>query len=423
MKYKAIKGTRDILPDEISGWQDIERAARDIFRKYGYEEIRTPIIEETALFTKSVGEETDIVKKEMFSFQDRGGRDISLRPEGTAAVIRAYIENGLDKVSQFQKLYYLGPMFRAERPQAGRLRQFNQIGVEAIGSTAPALDAEVIKVMAEVLDSAGIKDYVIKLNNLGCREDKKALSADLRKAFSGKEAKLLCDDCRKRLKANPLRILDCKNDSCRTVVRKTFKEADFLCKECRDHFDKVKRFLGLAGVKYEIDPFIVRGLDYYTRTVFEVTSASLGSQDAIGAGGRYDDLTSDMGGPRVGAAGFALGVERMILILEKCSALKAGKAAIELFIATIGDAAYEKAFLLAAALRSEGISCDIDYEGRSLKAQMRRADSLGAGRVLIIGEDELRSGAAVLRDMKTKEQQGVKLEEIVEIMKSKPKVW
>jgi histidyl-tRNA synthetase len=308
-------------------------------------------------------------------------------------------------------------MFRAERPQAGRLRQFNQIGIEAIGSTSPALDAEVVKVMAAVLDSAGIKDYAIKINNLGCREDKKALSAALRKAFSGKEAKLLCDDCKKRLKANPLRVLDCKNDGCRIIVRKTFKETGFLCKECKAYFDRVRSFLDLAGIKYTIDPFMVRGLDYYTRTVFEVTSASLGSQDAIGAGGRYDDLTSDMGGPDVGACGFALGMERMMLVLEKRPAIKSGKPAIEVFIASIGEAAYEKAFVLAGTLRKSGISCDIDYEGRSLKAQMRRADSLGAGSVLIIGEDELRSGEAVLRDMKTKEQKPVRFDEIAQVLK------
>jgi len=414
MKYKSVKGMKDILPSESAAWRAVEDAARAIFGLYGYDEIRTPVVEETALFVKSVGEETDIVRKEMFSFTDRGDRDISLRPEGTAPIIRAYIENNLDKTSQFQKLYYLGSMFRAERPQAGRLRQFNQIGAEAIGSNNPALDAEVMMVMAAILEAAGIKNYTIKINNLGCKIDKKKLSDNLREVFSGKEAKLLCDDCKSRLKANPLRVLDCKNDNCKALVRKAFKETDFLCEDCKRYFDKVRSFLDMAGVKYTLDPFIVRGLDYYTRTVFEVTSSSLGSQDAIGAGGRYDNLVSDMGGPVAGACGFALGMERMMIVLEKSGA--AGKktaSAKEVFIASIGEAAYEKAFLLAVDLRSAGIACDMDYEGKSLKAQMRRADSLGVKFALIIGEDEIRSGAVILRNMGTKEQLSIKFGDIV----------
>jgi histidyl-tRNA synthetase len=417
MQYKSIKGTRDILPSESYIWQAIEDKARNVFARFGYDEIRTPVIEETALFIKSVGENTDIVTKEMFSFVDRGERNISLRPEGTAPVVRAYIENNLDKISQFQKLYYMGPMFRAERPQAGRMRQFHQIGVEAIGSASPALDAEVIRLMTSILDAVGIKDYALRINNLGCQEDKKKLSDALRAALSS-SASLLCEDCRKRLKTNPLRVLDCKNENCKAIIRGSFKSVKFFCEDCDNHFKKVLGFLDSLKVKYTVDPYIVRGLDYYTRTVFEITHGALGSQDAIGAGGRYDSLTSSMGGPELGACGFALGVDRIMLALEKGASEKAVKPGIDLFVSTIGETAYQKAFALLDALRSAGIPADMDYEGRSLKAQMRAADKCGAKFVLIIGEDELARGEALLRDMSTKEQMGVKFEELVGKMKS-----
>jgi histidyl-tRNA synthetase len=420
MDYKAIKGTKDILPGESYVWQDIENKARGVFSSFGYEEIRTPVIEETALFIKSVGENTDIVSKEMFSFVDRGERNISLRPEGTAPVVRAYIENNLDKISQFQKLYYMGPMFRAERPQAGRMRQFHQIGVEAIGSTHPALDAEVIRLLAAILDSVGIKDYSLKLNNLGCADDKKKLSGALKEALSDKE-KALCDDCKKRVKLNPLRVLDCKNENCKTIIRGSFKAAKFLCEDCDAHFKEVLKYLDSLNIKYTIDPYIVRGLDYYTKTVFEVTHGSLGSQDAIGAGGRYDNLTSSMGGPAVGACGFALGLDRIMLALEKTSGEKAQKPRLDVFISTLGENACSKAFTILDALRSSGVSGDMDYEKKSLKAQMRTADRLGARFVLIIGEDELARGEAVLRNMATKEQASVKFEELVNTIKERAK--
>ena len=406
---KAIRGTKDILPGESGVWQEIEKISRDNLKLFGYQEIRTPVIEETALFVKNIGEETDIVSKEMLSFVDRGERKISLRPEGTASIIRAYIENNLDKISQFQKLYYIGPMFRAERPQAGRLRQFHQIGVEAIGSLHPALDAEVIALSAKLLDAAGIKGYKIKLNNLGCTDDKKNLSKMLKEIFSDKKGEHLCEDCKRRIKMNPLRVLDCKNDGCREVVRKTFKEAVFICSECKTHFEEVLKFIHMLNIKYEIDPYIVRGLDYYTRTVFEITHEGLGSKDAIGAGGRYDNLSLDMEGPDVGACGFALGMDRMMMALGKGEELKG----VDIFIATIGDTAYAKAFGILNDLRNNGISCEIDYEKKSLKAQMRGADSIGAKFVLIIGEDEIVKGEAALRDMRTKGQSNIKFENVL----------
>jgi histidyl-tRNA synthetase len=416
MKYKSIKGTKDILPAFTPDWQRIEETSRKIFGLFGYREIRTPIIEEAALFTKSVGEDTDIVKKEMFSFTDRGQRNISLRPEGTAPIVRAYLENNLEKKEPFQKLYYIGPMFRAERPQAGRMRQFHQIGVEAIGSNSPALDAEVISAMIKLLDACGIKNYKLKLNNLGCRDDKKKLSRVLKGIFSDKtNQKLLCEDCKRRAKTNPMRILDCKVESCKAVVREQFKRSDFLCEDCKLHFTDVVRYLKLLKIPYAVDPFIVRGLDYYTRTVFEVTCGELGAQNAIAAGGRYDNLISDMGGPEAGACGFALGFERMMMVsdIQKNSPMRQ-LAPMNVFVATLGAAANEKGFTLLEELRSAGISADIDYGKGSLKSQMRAADSLGAAFVLIIGDDELTKGEAVLRDMKTKEQVSIKFEDIVQ---------
>lgn len=417
---KALRGTKDILPDESSKWQKIEYESRAIFRSFGYSEIRTPIIEETSLFVKTVGEDTDIVKKEMFSFVDRGQRNISLRPEGTAAVVRAYLESDLYKTRIFQKFYYIGPMFRAERPQAGRLRQFHQIGIEAIGSNHPALDAEVINILIKLLEAAGLKNYRLKLNNLGCRKDKGSLSRILKETLSKRQAiNLLCDDCKRRLKTNPLRVLDCKNENCKRVVKDHFKTVEYLCKDCKEHFDEVLRFLNLLKIPYTVDHYIVRGLDYYTRTVFEVTQQNLGAQNAIGAGGRYDNLISDMGGPCLGASGFALGLDRMMLASSANETKMSEKNAIAVFIATIGKAAYDKAFSLLNELRSSKISCDIDYENKSLKSQMRSADKMGARLVLIVGDDEVKKQEAVIRDMQTKEQMNVKFVDIVDSVTQK----
>lgn len=417
MEYRSIKGTKDILPPESGLWQAIEEKARAIFEAFGYSEIRTPVIEETALFVKSVGEDTDIVSKEMFSFVDRGERNISLRPEGTAPIVRAYLEANLHKTDPFQKLYYIGPMFRAERPQAGRMRQFHQIGVEAIGSGLPSMDAEAIKLMTAILDGIGIKDYTVKINNLGCADDKKKLSGALREALSAKE-KTLCDDCKRRVKVNPLRVLDCKNENCRTIVRGSFKAIKFLCETCEKHFKDVLGYLDSLKVKYTVDPYIVRGLDYYTQTVFEVTHGALGAQDAIGAGGRYDNLIKDMGGPSIGAVGFALGMERVMMACQKEAAVSQHAPAQAIYIATIGEQAYKKSFSIANDLRDAGVSCDMDYEGKSLKAQMREADKRKCAFVLIMGEDEMNRGEAVLRNMATKEQVSVKFEEIVDKLRS-----
>jgi len=418
MQYKSIRGFSDVLPDEAAQWQRIESVSRKVFGIFGYREIRTPVVEESGLFIKSVGEETDIVKKEMFAFKDRGDRDIALRPEGTAPIIRAYLEHNIDKTDPFQKLFYIGPMFRAERPQAGRLRQFSQIGIEAIGTSEPATDAEVIRLLVKLIDSVGIKGCELRINNLGCRDDKKKLSAQLKEALSEKSVSaLLCDDCKTRVGTNPLRVLDCKVESCKIVVREKFKNSKFLCADCVNHFGSVLKLLDLLKIKYTLDPYIVRGLDYYTRTVFELTSSSLGAQNAIGAGGRYDNLIKDMGGTDLGACGFAIGLERAILAMAGES--REAVAGPDVFIAALGDEAYRMAFKIADELRCGGVSCGIDHAPKSLKSQMRSADKLGARFTLIIGDDEIKKSAAVLRDMRTKEQTEINFDGIVGNIKEK----
>lgn len=403
-QIKALRGTRDLLPKEAKLWTILENEAKRIFNLFGYEEIRTPIMEETPLFVRSIGEGTDIVEKQMYTFLDRGGRPVALRPEATASAVRAYLEHGMDKLGGLVKLFYIGPMFRAERPQAGRARQFHQIGVEAIGSYSPYLDAEIIDLLSKILDSFSVKDYSIKLNSLGCDNDKKELSRGLRKSIESQITNF-CDDCKARYKKNALRILDCKNEKCQKYIRAIFKGTnDYLCPKCRLHFDSVKDALAILKVDYKLEPYLVRGLDYYTKTTFEVTHQKLGAQDAIAAGGRYDNLVSDFGGPEKGACGFAIGMERTITAIEEAPLINSG---IDIYLATIGEAAYRLGFKLAMELRNSGIAAEMDYEDKSLKAQMRAADKLGARFVGLIGDDEMKGNTVTLRDMKTKEQRAI----------------
>ncbi|NQT07055.1 MAG: histidine--tRNA ligase [Candidatus Omnitrophica bacterium] len=407
---KRLRGMKDILPEEVLLWQYIEKAAKDLFALFGYGEIRTPILEEGSLFTKSIGESTDIVQKEMYAFKDKGGRHVSMRPEGTAPIVRAYIENNLDKAESLTKLYYIGPMFRSERPQAGRQRQFSQIGVEAIGSDSPYIDAEVIALIKLYLERIGLSGYTIKINTLGCSKDKTNIRKALQKFLKDK-TNLLCKDCKARYKKNILRIFDCKEDGCKAVLRTAPKIIDNICSDCKDHFDNVKNALDALKVPYSVDPYIVRGLDYYTRTAFEVTHPNLGAQDAIGAGGRYDNLVRDTGGPKAGACGFALGQDRLILALGKeGSALPA----LGVYIAVLGEEARREGFRLCNELRSNGVSSQMDYQERSLKAQMRQANKKGSKYVAIIGEDELQKGIIVLRDMSNGTQKEIKKDSFVE---------
>jgi len=411
MKYKALRGMEDILPDNISIWQWLEGVAREEFLSYGYREIRTPMLEETALFKRSIGETSDIVTKEMYTFSDRKGRSLTLRPEGTAPIVRSYVEHSLDNTQEEQKLFYIGPMFRSERPQKGRSRQFHQIGVELIGSNSYLADAEVITQMSAMLKKFGLNNFKIKLNSLGCVKDKDAFSKKLKKYLTDNK-KLLCKDCKIRIDKNVLRVLDCKSETCQSVARNAPSILDTLCSDCEKHFIKLKEILKAQGVEFTILKNLVRGLDYYTGTVFEVTHPELGTQDAIGAGGRYDNLIKEFGGPQLGAVGYALGIERIIIALKK----KSPKKTKSLFVASLGEKAKIEGMLLAGELRNKIKKCSAfsDVKDTSLKSQMRTADKMGVRLVVIIGEDELKRGTVTLRDMATKEQVEIKRDRLIE---------
>ncbi len=408
---KALRGTKDILPDEISLWQHIEAIGRDIFNIYGYEEIRTPIIEEAGLFIRSIGDATDIVQKEMYVLSDRGGRNIALRPEATASIARAYIENSLLQAGAVAKLFYIGPMFRSERPQQGRQRQFYQIGVEAIGSDNPLIDAEVVALAARFLNCLGVKKFHVKLNSLGCQKDKSRIMEKHRENFRPHLEKL-CETCKGRFDKNVLRIFDCKEASCKAIAENVNLEQE-LCIDCAGHFEKVKIGLDTIGIKYTIDNKIVRGLDYYTRTVFEITQEDLGAKDSICAGGRYNNLVRELGGKDTPAIGFAFGMERLALTLDKTEEVKGGRWKVNTFVAVTGDALYSEAFKLLDSLRKAGISSEIEYDTKSLKAQMRKAEKLGAKFVVIVGEEEFKKGKVILRDMKSHSQKEIELTELI----------
>ncbi len=405
--FKRVPGTKDILPPEISQWQSIEEIGRKIFSLYNYQEIRTPLIEEESLFNRSLGESTEIVRKQMFLVK-REKDTYCLRPEGTASIVRAYIENNLDKTQGFIKLYYIAAMFRAERPQKGRLRQFYHIGCEVIGSGEPEVDVEVVSLADRMLNSFSIEGYQIQINSLGCLEDKKKLVDLMRQQLKPKVNKL-CDDCRTRFKDNILRVLDCKNESCQQVVKNAGFAHDHLCQECKQHFDFVKKALETLGIKYQVNPYLVRGLDYYTRTVFEIKHPELGAQDAIGAGGRYDNLVKELGGPDQSAIGFAFGIERLLLAAKPAAA---GENSPLVFIISLGDEAKKASLKLLDVLRKKGIRTDMDYEFRSLKAALRKANDYSARFVLIIGDDELKNKTVTLKDMESGAQKAVKEEEL-----------
>jgi len=407
--FKKVPGTKDILPEEAVSWQKIEENARRIFSLYNYKEIRPPLIEEASLFNRSLGESTEIVQKQMFLIKNK--EDLyCLRPEATASIVRAYIENNLDKTTGFIKLYYIGPMFRLERPQKGRLRQFHHIGCEAIGSHDAGLDAEVISLADNLLKSLSIDNYKIKINSLGCAKDKKELSEILHKALRDKLPRL-CADCKSRFKKNALRILDCKNETCREIVKKLGISASHLCPECRAHFARVRKGLDSLKINYEVLPHLVRGLDYYTGTVFEIAHEKLGAQDALGAGGRYNNLVKELGGPDLGAIGFAFGVERLLWVTNSRAQEAAGKKLV--YLICLGEEAKSEGLKLLDDLRKKGITCDTDYEGKSLKGAMRKADDSGARFVLILGEDELRKNTITLKDMSSGLQKEVRPEELL----------
>ncbi|MFH1889101.1 MAG: histidine--tRNA ligase [Candidatus Omnitrophota bacterium] len=407
--FKRTPGTKDILPEEVSSWQEIERVTRRIFSLYNYSEIRPPIIEEAALFSRSLGESAEIVQKQIFLIKN--DKDFyALRPEGTASVVRAYIENNLDKSSGLAKVYYIGPMFRAERPQKGRLRQFHHLGCEMIGSGAPEADIEVISLTDNLLKAYRIEGYEIRINSLGCAKDKKELTEVMRKRLKDKHNKL-CDDCKIRFGRNVLRILDCKNEECVKIVQSLEMGDGHLCADCKGHFHKVKGGLDSLRVDYKVNPYLVRGLDYYTRTVFEIVHNGLGAQNALGAGGRYDNLVSELGGPDLSAIGFAFGIERLLLVRRSEPGVQSNNL---VYLITLGEEAKKKGLKILEYLRKKDICADTDYEGKSLKGAMRKANDLRAKYVLILGEEELKNNILTLKNMISGEQKEIKHENMLE---------
>jgi histidyl-tRNA synthetase len=408
MSIQAIKGVKDVLPADITAWHHLEATARKLFEDYGFSEIRVPVFEYTELFARSIGTSTDIVEKEMYTFEDRDGRKITLRPEGTAGVVRAFVEHKMYADSQLTKLYYMGPMFRHERPQKGRYRQFYQIGVEALGMDHPHVDVEILVMLHAMFTRIGIAKLSLQINSLGdsaCR----GIYRDALKQYLKTKLPTLCTDCQRRYETNPLRVLDCKVDADKFGDSPVM--LDFLCDNCRDHFQTVEAGLRKLGVPFEVNPRLVRGLDYYTRTTFELVMGHTGAQNTVAAGGRYDGLVQEIGGPATAGIGFALGVERVVSLMDSAN-LQPPRP--QLFISSLGDEAVAFVLPLIHSLRSSGIRVETDYTGASLKSQMKKSDKSGAGHTLIVGEQELRSQTAVLRNMQTKEQVVVPLANIVE---------
>jgi histidyl-tRNA synthetase len=416
LEIKAMRGFDDILPPATGRWEMLEERAREVLREFGFFEIRVPILERAELFSRSIGEETDIVEKEMYTFEDRSGDSVTLRPEATASIVRAYIEHKLYAGDPMVKLYSIGPMFRHERPQKGRHRQFHQINVEVFGVSQPLIDAEVMAVLMRYLSLVGAQGCHLQINSLGC-PDCRLDYKDVLRAFLKNHLPRLCEDCRRRMERNPLRAFDCKIPGCREIMSQAPLISDYLCAACAAHFAAVKSFLEILEISYEVNPRMVRGLDYYTRTTFEVVAGGLGAQNAVAAGGRYDQLVAALGGPDTAGIGFAIGMERLILITPD-EPLPSGPS---LFIAALGEKQLRAAFGLSYRLNRAGVRAMIDYEGRSLKAQMRRADKLRARYVLILGEDEQRRGQAILRHMEEKKQEDIPLSSIFEDIVSRVK--
>ncbi|NTU42087.1 MAG: histidine--tRNA ligase [Nitrospirales bacterium] len=406
MKYSALKGVRDILSPETGLWQRIEATAGEVFRRYGFQEVRLPIIESTELFTRGIGEATDIVEKEMYTFQDKGNRSISMRPEGTAPAVRCYIENKLHLLPAPQKLFYSGPMFRYERPQKGRFRQFYQIGAEAFGVAHPSMDAEIITMITNILSGIGLSGLNCEINSIGC-DDCRPVYRTALKDFFAERLPDFCPDCQRRYETNPLRILDCKVPRCIELRKGAPLVSDHLCGSCGSHFQDVLSRLRLLGVPFTLNPNLVRGLDYYTRTAFEITSENLGAQKAVAAGGRYDKLVAELGGPVTPAIGFALGMERIATLLMERGALPA--QAPDIVIATLGAEAENEGARLTEVLRAEGLWVEHGYGASALKTQLKRADRIGTRFALIIGEDELKTGLAKLKDLGQGSQSDVAL--------------
>lgn len=407
----APRGTKDILPGTINGWRYVEQVMRDVCKEFNYQEIRTPIFEHTELFQRGIGDGTDVVDKEMYTFTDRSGRSLTLRPENTASIMRSFVENKLYAEPGPMKVFAIGPMFRYDRPQAGRMRQFHQFDVEVVGSESPIVDAEVILLCITVLKRLGLKDLKLKINSVGCpncRPQHRVKLQDYFKPHLGE----LCEDCQSRFDRSPLRILDCKVDADKPFMAGAPKITDNLCDDCKAHFEMVKKLLTEAGVDYEVDSNLVRGLDYYTKTAFEIQYAPLGGQSAVGGGGRYDGLVEELGGPSTPGVGFAIGLERILLALEKQNLLPDTKDAIDVFAVIPDEAASADAFRTVMALREKGLSCDMNLVERSMKAQMKQANRVQAKYAIIFGAEERARGAVTVRNMADSSQEEVKLTEL-----------
>ena len=409
MVMKGIRGFKDILPGEVEKWQYVESEARRVFGLFGFLELRIPLLERTELFARSIGEATDIVGKEMYTFPDRDGDSLTLRPEATTSIMRAYLEHGLDVKEPVGKYYFIGPMFRYERPQKGRYRQFHQIDAEILGVQEAQADAELLVMLMRFLGGLALKNLNLQINSLGDPACRGPYRDEIQKFLRSKREGL-CEDCQRRLETNPLRVFDCKKEECQAQLAGAPVVLDFLCPDCRRHFERVKGLLDELRLPYAVNPRMVRGLDYYTRTAFEVVAGDLGAQNAVCGGGRYDGLAEEIGGPSVPAIGFAIGVERLVMLLpEEKNYLRYP----DVFIAALGEEAQRKGFALAQELRDAGVWVELDYEGKSLKSQMRKAGRFRTPWVVILGEEELKKDKAVLRDMAAKGQEEVPLTEIL----------
>lgn len=416
MLTNAPRGTKDILPDTVGDWLYIEKEIRALCKRFGYQEIRTPVFEHTELFQRGIGEGTDVVDKEMYTFTDRGGRSVTLRPENTASAVRAYLQNKLYAEADLVKLFYIGSMFRYDRPQAGRLREFHQFGIEALGESNPAVDAEVILLAIKLLEGLGLKDLELSINSVGCPECRSQYRTMLQDFFRDK-LEDLCEDCKSRFDRSPLRILDCKKDSDKPYMADAPKITDCLCEECSSHFEALKQHLAKAGVGFKHDPRLVRGLDYYTKTAFEIKYPPLGAQSAVAGGGRYDGLIEEMGGNHTPAVGFATGLERLLLALENQNLLPDKNRSVDAYVVALGEKAQAEAFKLVMDLRDAGLSAAIDYAGRSMKAQMKQANKLNAKYAVILGDDEIAEGAALIRSMADSSQEKVAFDAVIEKIK------
>jgi len=411
MLYQAPRGTSDILPQEQAYWRYLEQMVARTAQLYGYQRLDAPVFEDSRLFARSVGEDTDIVTKEMYTFEDRGGSSLTLKPEGTASVCRAYLEHGLKNLPQPVKLYYIASIFRYERPQAGRYRQHYQFGYEAIGDDDPALDGEVIDMAWRFLASIKLRRLSLQINSIGCKKCRPGYVANL-KSYYKSHTQELCPDCKSRLERNPLRLLDCKQEACLKIAASAPKSAGHLCPECAEHFNQLQRYLELLGLPFVVNNQLVRGLDYYTRTVFEIQPEGGGAQSTLAGGGRYDDLIEELGGKPTPALGFAAGIERIILNLKKQKVEAPPLPKPQVFIAYIGEAAKTEAVNLAADLRRGDIGVIAALGDKSLKAQLRQANNLGVSYAVIIGEEEVKGGTVILRDMTSAEQKSVPITEL-----------